>query len=218
MTTENNENSKNIEEITYQFHHDRIFLNNPVIMQGMGLAPLIAIATTVENALMMSLAVILLLTPTRIIACLLFSKVTNVYARVIGYATIAALVYIPMYYVMDMIFSTQILLLGIYLPMLVVEPFIIYRFGRVPEPFKKAVFKGVRITIGYIIVILLVGLIREIFGTGEIFGIAILDINIAPLLALPAGGFFVVGILCAAWRAIANRYSKYKIKEELQKK
>ena len=27
------------------FHHDRVFLNNPVVMQGMGLAPLVVLAT-----------------------------------------------------------------------------------------------------------------------------------------------------------------------------
>ena len=28
------------------FHHDRVFLNNPVVMQGMGLAPLVVLATS----------------------------------------------------------------------------------------------------------------------------------------------------------------------------
>ena len=27
------------------FHHDRVFLNNPVVMQGMGLAPLVVLDT-----------------------------------------------------------------------------------------------------------------------------------------------------------------------------
>ena len=31
-------------------HHDRIFLNNPVIMQGMGLAPVVILATSGRNA------------------------------------------------------------------------------------------------------------------------------------------------------------------------
>ena len=44
-------------------HHDRIFLNNPVIMQGMGLAPLVVLATSGRNALMLAVAVALLLTP-----------------------------------------------------------------------------------------------------------------------------------------------------------
>ena len=49
-------------------HHDRIFLNNPVIMQGMGLAPLVVLATSGRNALMLAVAVALLLTPSRVIS------------------------------------------------------------------------------------------------------------------------------------------------------
>ena len=52
-------------------HHDRVFLNNPVVMQGMGLAPLVVLATSGQNALMLAVAVALLLTPSRMLACLL---------------------------------------------------------------------------------------------------------------------------------------------------
>ena len=51
-------------------HHDRVFKNNPVVMQGMGLAPLVVLATTGKNALMLAVAVALLLTPSRMLACL----------------------------------------------------------------------------------------------------------------------------------------------------
>ena len=37
-------------------HHDRVFLNNPVVMQGMGLAPLVVVATTGQNGLMLAAA------------------------------------------------------------------------------------------------------------------------------------------------------------------
>ena len=42
-------------------HHDRVFLNNPVVMQGMGLAPLVVLATTAHNGVMLAAAVTLLL-------------------------------------------------------------------------------------------------------------------------------------------------------------
>ena len=35
-------------------HHDRVFLNNPVVMQGMGLAPLVVLATSGQNAGMLA--------------------------------------------------------------------------------------------------------------------------------------------------------------------
>ena len=38
-------------------HHDRVFLNNPVVMQGMGLAPLVVLATSGQNAVMLAVAI-----------------------------------------------------------------------------------------------------------------------------------------------------------------
>ncbi len=45
--------------------------------------------------------------------------------------------------------------------MLVVEPLLTYRFGRVQETVHKAVSKGVRITVGYALLLLLLGCVRE---------------------------------------------------------
>ena len=56
-------------------HHDRVFLNNPVVMQGMGLAPLVVLATTAHNGVMLAAAVTLLLVPSRVLACLLLSLI-----------------------------------------------------------------------------------------------------------------------------------------------
>ena len=60
--------SENMDRIA---RRDRVFLNNPVVMQGMGLAPLVVAATTGRNALMLCVAVLIMLTPTRVIAAVL---------------------------------------------------------------------------------------------------------------------------------------------------
>ncbi len=52
-------------------------------------------------------------------------------------------------------------MLGIYLPMLVVEPLLTYRFGHVQETMRKAVSKGLRITVGYALILFIVGCLRE---------------------------------------------------------
>ena len=45
-------------------HHDRVFLNNPVVMQGMGSTPLV-VRRSGQNAVMLAVAVALLLCPPR---------------------------------------------------------------------------------------------------------------------------------------------------------
>lgn len=197
--------------LSRRLRRDRVFLHNPTVMQGMGLAPLVVVATTAENAWMLAVAVFLLLTPTRLLASVLLYKVSNRTLRVIGYTTIAALLYIGVYQVLTLLFGTSVLNLGIYLPMLVVEPLLIYRFARLPEDFRKATVKGLRITWGYALILGIVGCLREVLALGSIYGISITKINMLPLASTPGGGFILLGVVCAIWRTFANQYRKKKM-------
>ena len=206
-------------------HHDRVFLNNPVVMQGMGLAPLVVLATTGKNALMLAVSVALLLTPSRMLACLL-SRLVPLYdedpapetlqkkllPRALVYSLSASVVYLAAYPILNAMFGTSLLTLGIYLPMLVVEPLLTYRFGRVQETMRKAVSKGLRITVGYALLLVLLGCIREWLAAGTMFGVVV-SRPVLPMASMPAGGFIVLGVLCAVWRALAARRKAYLVRE-----
>lgn len=202
-------------------HHDRVFKNNPVVMQGMGLAPLVVLATTGRNALMLAAAVALLLTPSRMLACLLSrwcplrdespapeELEKKLLPRTLLYSGSAAVVYLAAYPILNAVFGTDLLTLGIYLPMLIVEPLLTYRFGRVQETMHKAVSKGLRITLGYALILLLLGCVREWLAYGSVFGVT-LSRSILPMASMPAGGFIVLGVLCAVWRALARKHREY---------
>ena len=202
-------------------HHDRIFKNNPVVMQGMGLAPLVVLATTGRNALMLAVAVALLLTPSRMLACLLsrFCPLRDenpepeelekkLLPRAFVYSGSAAIVYLAAYPILNALFGTDLLTLGIYLPMLVVEPLLTYRFGRVQESMHKAVSKGLRITLGYALILLILGCVREWLASGSVFGV-VLSRSVLPMASMPAGGFIVLGVVCAIWRALARKQQNY---------
>lgn len=202
-------------------HHDRVFKNNPVVMQGMGLAPLVVLATTGRNALMLAAAVALLLTPSRMLACLLSrwcplrdespapeELEKKLLPRALLYSGSAAVVYLAAYPILNAVFGTDLLTLGIYLPMLIVEPLLTYRFGRVQETMHKAVSKGLRITLGYALILLLLGCVREWLAYGSVFGVT-LSRSILPMASMPAGGFIVLGVLCAVWRALARKQREY---------
>ena len=206
-------------------HHDRVFLNNPVVMQGMGLAPLVVVATTGQNGLMLAAAVTLLLVPSRVLACLLSRLVPlrdeeptpeqlqkKLLPRALLYAASAAVVYLAAYPILNFVFGTGLLNLGIYLPMLVVEPLLTYRFGRVQETVRKAVSKGLRITVGYALLLVLLGCVREWLAAGTMFGVAV-SRPVLPMASMPAGGFIVLGVLCAVWRALAQKRKAYLTKE-----
>ena len=207
-------------------HHDRVFLNNPVVMQGMGLAPLVVLATSGQNAVMLAVAVALLLVPSRVLACLLSRLVPlhdedpapetlqkKLLPRALVYGFSTAVVYLAVYPSLNILVSTSLLSLGIYLPMLTVEPLLTYRFGRVQETVHKAVSKGVRITVGYALLLLVVGVVREWLSLGTVFGAPVGRWALLPLAKMPAGGFIVLGILCAIWRAAAAKRKEYLKKE-----
>ena len=199
-------------------HHDRVFLNNPVVMQGMGLAPLVVLATSGQNAVM-------LLVPSRVLACLLSRLVPlhdedpapetlqkKLLPRALVYGFSTAVVYLAVYPILNMLFSTSLLSLGIYLPLLTVEPLLTYRFGRVQETVRKAVSKGLRITVGYALLLVLLGCVREWLAAGTMFGVVV-SRPVLPMASMPAGGFIVLGVLCAVWRALAQKRKAYLTKE-----
>ena len=207
-------------------HHDRVFKNNPVVMQGMGLAPLVVLATSGRNAVMLAVAVALLLTPSRMLACLLSRLCPlrderpapeelekKLLPRAFVYSGSAAVVYLAVYPILNALFGTDLLTLGIYLPLLVVEPLLTYRFGRVQETLHKAVSKGLRITVGYALLLMLLGCVREWLALGTVFGTPVGHRAVLPMAGMPAGGFIVLGVLCAVWRALAARRRAYLTKE-----
>ena len=190
-------------------HHDRVFKNNPVVMQGMGLAPLVVLATTGKNALMLAVAVALLLTPSRMLACLVSRLFPlrdeqpapeelekKLLPRALVYSGSAAVVYLAAYPILNAVFGTDLLMLGIYLPMLVVEPLLTYRS------------KGLRITVGYALILFIVGCLREWLALGSVFGVQ-LSRSVLPMASMPAGGFIVLGVVCAVWRALARKHKEY---------
>lgn len=193
-------------------HRDRIFLNNPVVMQGLGLAPLVVAATTGLNALRLCVAVALLLTPTRVVGGQI-SRAARLgpAARGFAYCLTASVLYVGVYQIMTLLFGVDVIQLGLYLPLLVVEPLIIKRYERPvqKERVRTAVRKGLRTTAGYCVVLLLLGCGRELLAAGAVFGNPVTERILLPMASLPAGGFILLGILCAVWRGAVSAYRNH---------
>ena len=192
---------------------DHIWLSNPVLVRGLGMAPVIGAALDGQRALMLCIAAMILVTFTRVLAVAVCHLTKNRFRPVV-YCYSAALLYIPTYILLYRLFGTDLSLLGIYLPIMVVEPAIVKRMEFADlEPVKDAFRHGFNNALGMCIVLLIVGCLRELLATGAVFGNVILHNALLPLAALPAGGFVIVGILAAVWCAAANLYTDYKHEE-----
>ena len=136
---------------------------------------------------MLCVACLILVALTRPVAVAICHLTQNRWRPVI-YCYTAAVLYIPTYILMYQMFGADLSVLGIYLPLLVVEPLLTYRFGRVQETMHKAVSKGLRITLGYALILLLLGCVREWLALGSVFGVP-LSRSVLPMAGMPAGGF-----------------------------
>ncbi|MDO5601690.1 MAG: Rnf-Nqr domain containing protein [Oscillospiraceae bacterium] len=189
---------------------DRVFLNNPVVMQGIGLTPVVAAAVNLQNAAVLSMMVILMLTLTRVLAALI-CRTSFVGLRAVIYTSISTVVYLGAVFVTQLVFGGSLLQsIGIYLPLLIIDPIIIKRYVRPQkEKVSTALYKGVLTTVGFVLVILLVGALRELLGTGTLFGFKIFSDAPIPIAQMAAGGFIVMGLVAAIWRSLANLFKKH---------
>ena len=193
------------DDVAKRVKRDRLFLNNPVVMQGLGLAPLVVAATTVKNAAILAVALFLLLTPTRMLAAFL-SRFSLFRFRGLTYAFSAALVWMADWYILNLIFpSADLALLGLYLPLRAADPIVLKRYERPQrERLKTAFKKGVITSLGYILALMLTAAVREFLGAGMLYGHVILPFSLLPLAQLPSGGFILVALIIAAWRGLAG--------------
>ncbi|MDD4850347.1 MAG: Rnf-Nqr domain containing protein [Gemmiger sp.] len=200
-------------ELWRWIHDNHLWLNNPVIMRGLGLAPVVVAAVSAQSALMLCVAALLLLTPTRVLAVAVCHLTGNRF-RPVTYCYAAALLYIPAYIVLYRLFGVDLAALGIYLPILVVEPVIIKRMeADTLETVGEAFRRGLNNTAGLCLAVFLVGCLRELLAAGTVFGARILNAAPLPLASEPAGGFILLGVVAAFWTAIANSYVHYKQQE-----
>lgn len=200
-------------ELAQSIHDDHLWLNNPVMVRGLGLAPIVAAASDADNALMLCLAAIMLLTATRVLAVAV-CHITGNRFRAMVYCYAAAIIYIPTYIVLYNLFGSSLSVLGIYLPLLVVEPAIVKRMESPElESIGEAFQRGINNTIGVGVSVMLVGMLRELLGAGTVFGNPVLSVAVLPLATETAGGFILVGVIAAVWTAIGGAYVRYKQEE-----
>ena len=158
-------------------------------------------------------AAILLLTATRVLAVSVCHRTQNRFRGVI-YAYSAAILYIPVYLILYRLFGADLSLLGIYLPLLVVEPAIIKRMEADElETVGEAFRRGINNTVGLCVSLMLVGVLRELLAQGTVFGNKVLSVAPLPLASQPAAGFLLIGLIAAVWTAIGNAYVHYKMEE-----
>lgn len=192
----------------------KITLSNPVFVKGLALAPLAIAATTFKNSFILSLMVIMLLTPTRVLTSLITRRM-SVPLKTFFYPLVSALVFGGAYYALYKLIGVTAFSLGVYLPILVVDPLIVKNFEKTrKESFKYSVINGLRNTAGFVLACMLLGTVREFLAFGTVAGRQILSVSLLPMASNSFGGYLIIALISALWSLCINLYKDKLIKED----
>jgi len=187
--------------------------NNPALVQLLGLCPLLAVTASVTNAMGMGLATLFVLVGSNITVSLVRQFVPSeiripVFVMVI--ATFVTVVQLLMNAYVFQLYQS----LGIFIPLIVTNCAIIGRAEAYASknPWQRAAFDGLAMGVGFALVLMVLGAMREIIGNGTLFDgaelllgewaaqlrIELFTVNYPLLLAiLPPGAFIGMGFIIA---------------------
>ncbi len=193
----------------------KIFTNglmkeNPLLVIMIGLCSSLAVTTSVFNGLGMGAAMTFVLVMSEIIISL-FRKLIPDSIRIPVFIIVIATFVTIVDLLMQAFLPSLSESMGVFIPLIVVNCIIM---GRVESfAFKRSVgesaLDALGMGLGYLWVLTVISIIRELFGSGTFFGIEVIPeaYTIGFFKAAP-GGFFVFGLLIAVTAAIRTVTAK----------
>jgi len=188
-----------------------LWRENPVFVHLLGLCPALAVSNTAINALTMGLATTFVLLMSAICVSSLRNFIPRE-ARIVSFICIIATFVTSVDYVLQAISLELHRSLGAFIALIVVNCLILGR----AEAFSsknslgRSVLDGLGMGAGFTVALLSIGVIREILGSGTLFGISLFPDNFQTwtIMVLPSGGFFVTAVLLL----IVNRLKEAETK------
>jgi len=185
-----------------------LIITNPVFVLVLGLCPLLAISTSVDNALGMSLAVfIVLLGSNAIIAAIrrFVPNVVRIPIFIVVIATMVTIVNLTFHANFPDLYES----LGIYLPLVVVNCIVLGRAEAFASknPIVHSIADALGMSVGFMLALLMISSIRQTLGTGSLsvfgfhfFTLPVLGKHPIAIFILPYGAFLVIALLMVIFR------------------
>ena len=204
----------------------RLWKNNPALVQLLGLCPLLAVTATITNALGLGLATLLVLMGSNITVSLVRNWVPKEIRIPVFVMIIAAFVTIIELLMNAYTFSLY-QSLGIFIPLIVTNCAIIGRAEAFASKNTVALsaWDGLMMGLGFTCVLVVLGAVRELLGQGTLFDgahlllgqwatvlrIEVFEFDSQFLLAiLPPGAFIAMGFLIAAKNIIDEQLKAHQ--------
>lgn len=149
---------------------DGLWTNNPALVQLLGLCPLLAVTASVVNALGLGLASTLVLVSSNLTVSA-FRKLVPETVRLPIFVMIIASFVTAIELLMQAFTYELYLILGIFIPLIVTNCAIMGRADAFASknPVRASVLDGLMMGVGFTAVLILLGGMRELLGTGALF-------------------------------------------------
>lgn len=181
---------------------------NPVFVQVLGMCPTLAVTTSANNGMGMGLATTAVLTLSNLVISILRNIIpakVRIPAFIVVIASFVTIVDLLLQGFVESLYAS----LGLFIPLIVVNCVILGRaeaFASKNGPIVSAV-DGLGMGLGFTLALTLIGLVRELFGAGSVFGLQVMPEAYQPIsiLILAPGAFLVLGLLLAGFNWLNDR-------------
>ncbi len=196
--------------------YNGIIKENPTFVLMLGMCPTLAVTTSAINGIGMGLSTTAVLIFSNFIIGALH-KVIPEKVRIPSYIVIVASLVTVVEMLLEAYVSSLYDALGIYIPLIVVNCIIL---GRAEAYASKhgailSLFDGLGMGLGFTLGLTCLGTVRELLGSGSIFGIRVMPAGFTPItiFVLAPGAFFVLSMLVATQNRLKRKRGKVESQE-----
>jgi len=182
---------------------DPVFKNNPIGLQVLGICSALAVTTQMNTALVMSIAVMLVTAFSSAAVSLIRHRIPGSIRIIVQMVVIASLV-IVVDQILKAFFFDVAKRLSVFVGLIITNCIVMGRaegFAMKNDP-KASFIDGIGNGLGYTFVLMTVAFVRELTGSGKLFGVTILQLdrengwyNPNGLMLLAPRAFFLIGAL-----------------------
>lgn len=182
---------------------DPLFNNNPIALQILGICSALAVTSKLETSLVMSLAVLFVVSFSNLSVSLIRNHIPNSIRILVEMTIIASLVIIADQLIKAFAYDVS-KQLSVYVGLIITNCIIMGRAEAyaLQNPPLRSFIDGIGNALGYSFVLIVVGFVRELFGSGKLLNFTILPLSTDGgwyvsngLMLLAPSAFFLIGIL-----------------------
>lgn len=191
--------------------YNGLIKENPTFVLMLGMCPTLAVTTSATNGLGMGLTTTVVLVMSNMLISLL-RKVIPDSVRMPAFIVIVASFVTMVQFLLEGFIPSLYESLGLYIPLIVVNCIILGRAESYASknPVLPSIFDGIGMGLGFTVGLTSIGLVRELIGAGQIFGLQIMSDSYQPvtIFILAPGAFFVLAGLTAVQNKVRIEAAK----------